>query len=88
MYVLRKHGILKKLRRNREIVILKPDKGNGVVIVDRKDYVDSIMKIVSDTGKFRSLRDDRALKCEGQLQRFLRKLKKENKISNLDYDLS
>ena len=35
--VLRKHGILQKLRRNREIFILKPDKGNGVVILNRKD---------------------------------------------------
>ena len=29
---LKKHGILNKLRNNKDIVILRPDKGNGVVI--------------------------------------------------------
>ena len=32
---LRKHGILKILRTRKEIVIVRPDKGNGVVILDR-----------------------------------------------------
>ena len=32
---LSKHKILKKLRSNNEILITKPDKGNGVIIVDR-----------------------------------------------------
>ena len=31
--VLKKHGILKRLKNNNDIVILKPDKGNGVVIL-------------------------------------------------------
>ena len=31
---LRKHGILKKLKNNKSIVILRPDKGNGVVVLD------------------------------------------------------
>jgi len=72
-----KHGILKKLRRKKEIVVLKPDKGNGVVILDRTDYVEKIFEIVNDTGKFKTI------KREGQLQTFLRKLKKENCINNI-----
>ena len=35
---LKKHGILRKLRENKDIVITHPDKGNGVVIMNRKDY--------------------------------------------------
>ena len=32
---LKKHRILRNIRNNREIIVLKPDKGNGVVITDR-----------------------------------------------------
>ena len=35
---LRKHGILKKLRTRKEIVIVRPDKGSGVIILDRDTY--------------------------------------------------
>ena len=36
---LKKHKVLEKLKSNENIVIIKPDKGNGVVIVDKQDYV-------------------------------------------------
>ena len=35
---LGKHGILKKLRTRKDIVIVRPDKGSGVVILDRDIY--------------------------------------------------
>ena len=35
---LKKHAILKKLKARSELVITKPDKGNGVVIMNRSDY--------------------------------------------------
>ena len=34
----KKKRILKELRKNKNIVILRPDKGNGVVILDRAEY--------------------------------------------------
>ena len=43
---LKKHGILKNLRKNKDIVILQPDKGNGVVVLDRTKYDRSILKII------------------------------------------
>ena len=56
--------------------LTKPDKGNGVVILDRKLYNNAVEKIISDTPKFKRLSEDQTLKCEASLQRFLRKLKK------------
>ena len=50
--VLRKHAILKKLRNNPDIVITKPDKGNGVVIMDAVDYNKRMMEMISDPTKF------------------------------------
>ena len=34
--ILRQHPVLRNLRKNKDIVITKPNKGNEVVILDRK----------------------------------------------------
>ena len=74
---LKKHGILKRLRNNQEIVILRPDKGNGIVIMNRKDYICGMNNIINDRSKFKLLTEDPTSLREGQLKRFLRKLKNE-----------
>ena len=61
--------------KNKDIFITKPDKGNGVVILDRKPYNNSIEEIISDTSKFEKRNEDPTLKLEASLQRFLRKSK-------------
>ena len=40
--ILRQHRVLRNLRKNKDIVITKPDKGNGIVILDRKLYKNAI----------------------------------------------
>ena len=40
--ILRQHCVLRNLRKNKDIVITKPNKGNGVVILDRKLYDNAI----------------------------------------------
>ena len=72
---LKKHGILKRLRKNKDIVTTRPDRGSGVVILDKKFYKKKILRLISDVNKFRKLNEDPALTREGQLQRFLRKIK-------------
>ena len=52
--ILRQHRVLKILRKNKDIVITKPDKGYRVVIVDRKLYNNAIEEIISDTSKLES----------------------------------
>ena len=61
-----------------DIVITKPDKGNGVVILDRKLYDNAIQEIISNTSKFKKLIEDPTLKGKASLQRFLRKLRQKN----------
>ena len=46
---LHQHCVLRNLRKNKDIVITKPDKGNGVVILDRKLYNNTIQEIISKT---------------------------------------
>ena len=76
LQTLKKHRVLKEIRKNKNIVILKPDKGNGVVVLDRSDYDQGILKIINDSSKFRPIKEDPTLSREGRLQRLLRKLKK------------
>ena len=71
------HHILQNLRKNKDIVITKPEKGNGVVILDRKLYDNALQEIISDTSKFEKLNEDPTLKCEASPQYFLRKLKQK-----------
>ena len=83
--VLHRHRILRKLQKNKDIVITKPDKGNGVVILDRKLYNETLFEIISDTSKFKKLDSDPTLKREAALQRFLRKLKQKNFFDEREY---
>ena len=55
--------------------LTKPDKGNGVVILDRKLYNNAIEEIISDSSKFEKLSEEPTLKREASLQRFLHKLR-------------
>ena len=74
MLALKKHQILKRLANNKDIVILRPDKGSGTVILNRDEYIKKLSDIIGDTSKFTKLYADPTLLREGQLQRFLRKL--------------
>ena len=65
----------------------KPDKGYGVVILDRKLYDNTIQELVSETSKFEKLNEDPTLKREASLQRFLRKLKQKKNFSENEYDI-
>ena len=83
---LRKHKILRKLRNNNNILITKPDKENGVVIVDRIYYMSSMYEIVNNTLKFLKLRSDPTICRENKPQIFLRSLKNKDFFTKDVYD--
>ena len=84
--ILRQHRVLRNLKRNKDIVITKANKGNRIVILDRKIYSNAIEEIISDTSKFEKLSEDSTLKREASLQHFLRKLKQKNFFNEIEYD--
>ena len=43
---------LTALKKNSDLVIIRPDKGNGVVLLNRSDYVSKVNTILSDSSKF------------------------------------
>ena len=72
--------MLKNLHKNKDIVILKPDKGNRVVVLNKLDHIKGINDIINDKQNFKELSTDPTIKREGKLQRFLWELKKKGKI--------
>ena len=73
--------ILKNLSKDPALVISRPDKGRGVVILNRTDYNNKIESILSDQAKFRLLGDDsnsytQSIKLQDKINRYLLKIKK------------
>ena len=76
---------LTKPYKNKDIIVIKkPDKGNGVVILDLKFYNNAIEEIISYTSKFEKLNEDPTLKREASLQRFSRS--KKNFFNEIEFD--
>ena len=65
---------------------MKPDKGNGVITLDRKLYDNAIQGIIPDTSKFEKLNEDPTLDREASLQCCLRKLKQKNFFNENEYN--
>ena len=80
---------LEDLIQNKDIVITKPDKGRGVVILNKQDYVNKALEILNDESKFKK-RDGDPLQImfslRDKMNHFLGRLLKSKKISNETYD--
>ena len=51
-------SLLKKLAERDDLVILKPDKGNGIVLLDKLMYKNKMNLISSDNTKFEHINED------------------------------
>ena len=58
------HHLLKELKKDKSIIITRPDKGRGVVVIDKSDYISKMNAILSDRTKFTPRFDDPTLKRE------------------------
>lgn len=72
---MKKYEILKSVRSNKNIVITRPDKGNGVVISDKTFYDEKILKLTDDVNKFKKVNGDPTLTTEVRLYFFKEQLK-------------
>ena len=66
--------VIKNLLHVNSLVILKPDKGWGCVILNKTDYYNSLDGIFYDTNKFQQVDADTSLTQLNSLQTFLNKL--------------
>ena len=67
-------------------MVTRPDKGNGVVVMDRVIYNQQIYALLSDKNKFNKLSEDLTKLREGQLQRYLRELKNKQFLDDATYE--
>ena len=78
---------LQNLRKNKNIVIQKFDKGNSVVVVDKADYLEKIESLLNVLSKFEKidLKNDGilnfAINQEKRVENILKKLVASNSIS-------
>ncbi|CAF4673899.1 unnamed protein product [Rotaria sp. Silwood1] len=80
--------LLQKLKEDTSIIITRPDKGRGVVLMDKQDYVNKIQSILNDSSKFSSLSEDPTLARENSLKSILRKLHDQGQIKDQFYYLA
>ena len=82
---------LTALRKNDSIIITKPDKGSGIVVLNKKDYFKKMMVILDDKSKFEHLgpvqTTDKTRKREEGLRKFLSRLVKNKELSKEVYEM-
>ena len=77
--------VIKQLRK--DIAILKPDTGNGVVLLNNKDYTTSVGNLIKDTKKFKSFESDPTITRMKTLQSYLSTLHKRNELTKEQHDM-
>ena len=80
----KKLEIIKNLRK--ELVILKQDKGNGVVLVRTIDYYNAVENLFSDPSKFKQIYNDPTPTRLTSLQRYLKQLNKRGELPDAVYN--
>ena len=78
--------ILRNLAKEKSIIISKPDKGNGVVLLNRNSYLTKMKSILQDRTKFKLYKDDwytMLLRLQDKVNRFVDELKKKNIINDV-----
>ena len=77
---------LHNLSHNNSIIICKPDKGNGVVILNRQDYIQKMEQILCNKNPFQSVDSDDNISNLAKFQQFLYRLKKSGAIQTEIYN--
>ena len=65
---------INNLRRNKQLVILKQDKGRGVVLLHKTKYVEKCLSIIN-ANKFKKLDKNPTVSYEAKIHRTLRRMK-------------
>ena len=65
--ILKQIKILNQLRKNKYIVFLKADNGNGIEISNKADYNKAILDVISDSNRSKEVANDPTIYREGKL---------------------
>ena len=79
---------LNGLRTDHNILIIKADKGNSTVVMDRSDYMTQVKEMLQDSKVYKKITDKRrnpTTRTENDLQKMLKTLCDSGHLSELDY---
>ena len=68
--------LLKDLPKDKDIMICRPDKGRGIVILNERDYKEKMQHILNDSSNFMDIKDVThlsTLRAEGRLNAVVKK---------------
>ena len=82
------HQLLQRLRKDKSIIITRPDKGRGMVIMNKNDYLSKMHAILNDSSKFKCLFVDPTITRENSLANLLRRLKKQGHFSEQSHHMA
>ena len=80
--------ILKNLAQKKDIIVCRPDKGRGVVLMNREDYNNKMNTILSDSSKFSKIGPPQfstIFKIEDRINRTIKQLKDDGALSDQAY---
>ena len=72
------YAALKSLQRNNNIVIKRPDKGAGVVILDQQDYNDKLQSLIDNQSKFKTCSPKQSLHVKAKMNEIAKTYKETN----------
>ena len=82
-------NLLKNLGKNESLHITRPDKGKGVVILNKIDYVNKMENLLNDRNNFKDHSHEdpliKTIRSEDKINRNLKKLKEKNVITEDEY---
>ena len=84
------YNLLKQLSLKSDLIITKPDKGKGTVILNKQDYITKMNTILSDRSKFEYIGSPAfqpIFRTEDKINRFLKSLKDRDIINDHTYSL-
>ena len=65
-------------------IVLKPDIGSAVVLLNKVDYQDEMNQLFSDKTKFKTIKNDPTLTRSKTVQNYLKNLYKPNEITKTE----
>ncbi|CAF1562230.1 unnamed protein product [Adineta ricciae] len=78
--------ILNDLSKDKSILIARPDKGKGIVIIDKEDYNNKMLQILNDRNTFEIVEVDETITQEDRLMRKLKQLRNEGFITEKEFN--
>ena len=83
--------VISNLKKDDSVIILKPDKSKGCVVLDKTDYINKMQQIIGDKTKFTLLRPankfDNINKVYNEIVKILKSLLYTKEISEDVYNL-